>query len=83
VPIYEYECRHCEYRVEIMQSIKDQPLKRCPKCEGVLMKVFHPVGVVFKGNGFYITDNRKKADGDKGVKKTEGKKEETKDKVST
>ncbi|MEW6202733.1 MAG: FmdB family zinc ribbon protein [bacterium] len=83
MPIYEYECRHCGDRFEVTQSINDKPLKRCSKCEGVLMKVFHPVGVVFKGNGFYITDNRKKANGDKGIKKAEAKKEEAKDKVST
>ena len=41
-----------------MQKFSDAPLTECPECRGHLRKVFSPVGVVFKGSGFYSTDSR-------------------------
>lgn len=60
MPLYEYECQECEERVEAFQKVSDQPLSDCPRCEGRLKRVFHPVGVVFKGSGFYATDYARK-----------------------
>jgi putative FmdB family regulatory protein len=44
--------------VEAQQSFTEEPLKECPHCGGRLRRVFHPVGIVLKGSGFYSTDNR-------------------------
>ncbi len=59
MPTYEYECTSCGNRFERRQSIKDEPLTACPECDGKVRRVLFPVGIVFKGSGFYVTDNRK------------------------
>jgi putative FmdB family regulatory protein len=59
MPIYEYECEKCGNRFERVQSIHDDPICQCPECSGNLHKVIHPVGIIFKGSGWYITDSRK------------------------
>ena len=58
MPTYEYRCKKCGEHLEVVQSFSDDPLKVCPSCKGQLQKVFSPVGIVFKGSGFYKTDNR-------------------------
>jgi putative FmdB family regulatory protein len=58
MPTYEYACTSCGERLEVVQKFSDDPLTVCPACEGALRKVFSPVGVVFKGSGFYKTDSR-------------------------
>jgi putative FmdB family regulatory protein len=59
MPIYAYRCQSCGVHFERRQSFNDAPLKRCPECnKNSLRKVIGPVGVVFKGSGFYSTDNR-------------------------
>lgn len=60
VPTYEYECTSCGQHVEVFQRITEDPLTTCGVCGGSLRKVFHPAGIVFKGSGFYATDNRSK-----------------------
>ncbi|HYO61491.1 MAG TPA: zinc ribbon domain-containing protein [Actinomycetota bacterium] len=56
MPIYEYACTSCGERTEAKQSFADPPLEDCPHCGGKLRKLFSPVGIVFKGSGFYSTD---------------------------
>ena len=58
MPIYEYECNDCGYRFERHQSIASEPVKRCPHCGGAVRRVIYPVGIIFKGSGFYVTDHR-------------------------
>jgi putative FmdB family regulatory protein len=58
MPTYEYECTACGQHIEVFQRISADPLSTCGVCGGPLRKVFHPVGIVFKGSGFYATDNR-------------------------
>jgi putative FmdB family regulatory protein len=58
MPTYEYVCTSCGDRLEVVQRFSDDPLTTCPACEGKLRKLFSPVGVVFKGSGFYKTDSR-------------------------
>lgn len=58
MPTYEYLCGACGHRLEVVQRFKDDPLTTCDQCGGALRRVFHPVGVVLKGSGFYATDNR-------------------------
>lgn len=60
MPTYEYKCKSCNETFEKFQSVKEAPLKKCIHCEGEVMRVFHPVGVIFKGSGFYTTDYKNK-----------------------
>ena len=68
VPTYQYRCTECGEELEAVQKFSDDPLTVCPACQGSLRKVFTPVGIVFKGSGFYRNDSRKgsAADGAKG-----------------
>ncbi|MFL5738237.1 MAG: FmdB family zinc ribbon protein [Actinomycetota bacterium] len=70
VPTYEYACTKCGQHVEVFQRVSDEPLTECGVCGGPLRKVFHPAGILFKGSGFYSTDNRSKSSGEGGSKKS-------------
>jgi len=56
MPIYGYRCEQCGHELEVLQSMKDEPLRVCPNCMGPLRKMIYPVGIVFKGSGYYTTD---------------------------
>ena len=58
MPTYQYTCTDCGEPVEAVQKFTDAPLTECAACGGRLRKVFSPVGIVFKGSGFYRTDSR-------------------------
>ncbi|MGH3200841.1 MAG: FmdB family zinc ribbon protein [Streptosporangiaceae bacterium] len=58
MPTYQYTCTDCGEPVEAVQKFTDDPLTVCATCGGRLRKVFSPVGIVFKGSGFYRTDSR-------------------------
>ena len=58
VPTYQYQCTACHEGLEVVQKFTDDALTECPSCQGRLKKVFSPVGIVFKGSGFYRTDSR-------------------------
>jgi putative FmdB family regulatory protein len=58
VPTYEYACTDCGDKSEVVQRFSDDPLTICTECGGKLRKVFSPVGIVFKGSGFYRNDSR-------------------------
>ncbi len=60
MPTYQYRCTECANELEAFQKFTDAPLTECPDCTGALRKVYSAVGVVFKGSGFYATDNRTK-----------------------
>jgi len=59
MPIYLYECESCGIRFEKLQRMSQEPLTKCPECGGHVHRVIQPVGIIFKGSGFYITDNRR------------------------
>jgi putative FmdB family regulatory protein len=65
MPIYGYRCDECGHELEVFQSMSDAPLKVCPVCGAGLRKMLYPVGVQFKGSGFYTTDykNGSRSDG--------------------
>ncbi|MDQ6766680.1 MAG: FmdB family transcriptional regulator [Candidatus Eremiobacteraeota bacterium] len=56
MPVYEYRCKDCGKTHEIEHGFHDERPTSCPSCSGRLVRVFHPVGVVFKGSGFHKTD---------------------------
>jgi len=59
MPIYTFRCENCGVQFDRRLRFSDDPLKVCPECdEAALRKVYLPVGIVFKGSGFYSTDNR-------------------------
>ncbi|GHV74929.1 hypothetical protein AGMMS49940_22310 [Spirochaetia bacterium] len=73
VPTYEYECKTCGHSFEAFQSMADDPLKICPQCGMEIRRIINGgSGVIFKGSGFYSTDNSK-ASGDKTASKAPAK----------
>jgi putative FmdB family regulatory protein len=82
MPIYEYACTSCGERTEAKQSFTDPPLEQCLVCGGKLRKLYSPVGIVFKGSGFYSTDAKKakKPAATTGSKDDKGSKSESKPK---
>ncbi len=64
MPIYTSRCENCGVQFDRQQKFSDQPLTRCPECnKKTLRKVYSPVGIVFKGSGFYATDHRSPSGG--------------------
>jgi putative FmdB family regulatory protein len=62
VPLYEYQCQPHNHRFEVRHGMNEEPVKECHVCGGPVRRVIHPVGIVFKGSGFYATDSRKAAE---------------------
>jgi len=71
VPTYQYTCTDCGEPIEAVQKFTDEPLTMCAACGGRLRKVFSPVGIVFKGSGFYRTDSRNGSGAAKGKQSSE------------
>jgi len=61
MPLYEYECEECGLRFERRQHFSDDPVRICPDCSGTVVRLIQPAGIIFKGSGFYVTDNRSKS----------------------
>ena len=61
MPLYEYECKECGERTEILQKMSDPPYTHCPKCGGEVKKLHSSPAIQFKGSGFYKTDYAKSA----------------------
>jgi putative FmdB family regulatory protein len=57
MPVYGYRCSR-GHQFEVQQPITDPPLTQCPECGAPVTRVFYPVGIIFKGGGFYKTDSR-------------------------
>jgi putative FmdB family regulatory protein len=57
MPVYGYRCSH-GHHFEVQQRITEPPLTQCPECGAPVTRVFYPVGIIFKGGGFYKTDSR-------------------------
>jgi putative FmdB family regulatory protein len=76
MPLYEYQCKDCGVRFERTQSFNDAPLTKCPECDGRVHRVIGATGVIFKGSGFYVTDNRSGSEGRRSSGKASGDKAE-------
>ncbi|HEV2473353.1 MAG TPA: FmdB family zinc ribbon protein [Chthonomonadales bacterium] len=59
MPTYGYQCSECKHEFQIFQSMRDDPISVCPECNGAVKRLMYPVGIVFKGSGWYINDSRK------------------------
>ena len=75
MPTYSYACTACEHRFDTVQKFTDSSLTDCPECSGRLRKLFSPVGIVFKGSGFYRTDSRSGGQPHDGESSSNGKSE--------
>lgn len=58
MPVYEFKCTACDHRFDVKMGINDDPPTSCPECGEAVKKVFSPVGIAFKGSGFYKNDSR-------------------------
>ena len=76
MPVYGYRCSR-GHHFEIQQRITEPPLTQCPECGAPVTRVFYPVGIIFKGGGFYKTDSRA-ANSDGSLTPADGSKTETK-----
>jgi putative FmdB family regulatory protein len=84
MPTYTYQCENCGIRFDQYQKFSDDPLIICPECgEPALRKVYQPVGIVFKGKGFYATDNRSPSGQTYSSDKDDTNKKETESKSET
>ncbi|MFC1984309.1 FmdB family zinc ribbon protein [Chloroflexota bacterium] len=59
MPTYEYECSVCHHHFERKQRFDEEPIAICPECKEKARRVLHSTPIIFKGSGFYVTDNRK------------------------
>jgi putative FmdB family regulatory protein len=66
MPTYVYRCQHCDTVLERVQKMTDHPLTVHEECGGSLRRVVQPVGIVFKGSGFYVTDYKRAENGGSG-----------------
>ena len=69
MPIYEYKCEN-GHVFDVMQKLSEDPLTTCVECGAPVRKVLHPVGISFKGSGFYSTDYSKKITNETATKDT-------------
>jgi len=58
MPTYQYRCEDCGITFDRFQHFSEQPLTTCPECGGSVHRVIQPVGIIFKGSGFYVTDHK-------------------------
>ncbi|MFH1360976.1 MAG: zinc ribbon domain-containing protein [Candidatus Omnitrophota bacterium] len=79
MPTYEYECSSCGHQFEILQSITESALKKCPQCaKSKLQRLIGTgSGIIFKGSGFYETDYKRKSSSRPQETKDKDKKDKT------
>jgi putative FmdB family regulatory protein len=64
MPLYEYKCKKCGHRFELIQSFSAEDAKECPVCHGEVERLIStPARAQFKGSGFYTTDYGTKSSG--------------------
>lgn len=80
MPTYAYHCDTGNHDFDIVQKFSEDALTVCPQCGGSVRRVIQPVGVVFKGSGWYINDSRKGSGSESKREKSSDKSEATADK---
>jgi putative FmdB family regulatory protein len=61
LPLYEYQCKVCAHRFEVIQKFSDKPVNKCPKCGKQVVRLLSSPAVQFKGTGWYVTDYAKRS----------------------
>ena len=71
MPIYEYECKFCSHKFQLLQKINEEPPRICPNCkkEGGIHKLISPTSFMLKGNGWYVTDYKNNSNKQKDLPK--------------
>ena len=82
MPIYQYVCPKCNTNFELRQSFNDDTVTICPKCKCESRRLFVPVPIIFKGQGFYVTDSRTISEAQLPAKETEVQKDTSVSKAS-
>jgi putative FmdB family regulatory protein len=77
LPTYGYQCTQNKHEFSVFQSMKDDPIASCPECGSPVKRLLYPVGVVFKGSGWYVNDSRKPDASETTAKPAEAKSGET------
>ena len=74
MPTYQYECSACGHEFEIIQSMTEKRLSKCPKCKKNKLErlIGAGAGIIFKGSGFYETDYKRKTPAGESKKETAG-----------
>lgn len=81
MPTYGYQCTECKHEFSIFQNMKDDPIAVCPQCAGKVKRLLYPVGIVFKGTGWYINDSRAPEKSEKSEGSDKGDKGDKKEKT--
>jgi putative FmdB family regulatory protein len=63
MPLFEYQCEKCGVRFERLQRKGGPTVEQCPECSGPVRRLIQAPGIIFKGSGFYVTDNRRSSTG--------------------
>ena len=80
MPVYQYLCPKCNLKFELKQSFSDESIAACPKCQNGARRLFSTVPIIFKGSGFYSTDNKKSEPESTGTEVKEDKEDKKEDK---
>ncbi len=80
MPIYEYKCKACDLNFEVKRGFSESSGANCPECQCQAQRIYSPVPIVFKGPGFYVTDNA--AAGRNGYNSSKGEGEQPAEKAS-
>ena len=83
MPTYHYRCKSCAHEFDQFQKFSEDALTICPECGQEIRRVIQPVGIVFKGSGWYITDSRPKSSDSNGAKSDSKTSEKTESKTET
>ncbi|MBI2856941.1 MAG: zinc ribbon domain-containing protein [Chloroflexi bacterium] len=59
MPYYDYKCSACGHCFEVKQGFEEEPVAACPSCQARAQRLLHAPPIIFKGSGFYVTDQRK------------------------
>ncbi|MBN2099928.1 MAG: zinc ribbon domain-containing protein [Dehalococcoidia bacterium] len=82
MPIYEYKCKACDLKFEVRRGFSESSGANCPECQCQAQRIFSPVPIVFKGPGFYVTDNAREGGNGYNSSKGDGEKPAEKPSVS-
>ena len=77
MPIYGYACDTCGHEFELKQGFDAASVQECPRCRNSARRTFHPVGVIYKGSGFYSTDYGKRSGSDSSAESSSSKDDES------
>ena len=83
MPLYEYECRECGSRVEVIHDVDEDRPEHCPKCGGELKRLLGVPGLIFKGSGFYVNDYGRRSTVGEKTKGSKGRTESTAEKEAS